>query len=178
MKHTKQLVLSFYTMMALRFLFVDDSPLFSPVPLPRVKSPPWHMKSLITRWKAEPLKWRGLPDLPIPFSPVHRHRKFSAVRGTTSARSCNAKKKEQERKQGPVKDFMLYSSSRELPDRWLYDSGGTTTAAAMAPKRRPVSQALTDDVNIGEVNRMSLTSIPVEGHRGSSAFQAVVEDPK
>merc|ERR1719191_148848 len=41
----------------------------------------------MTRWKAEPLKWRGFPDLPMPFSPVQRARKFSAVLGTTSARS-------------------------------------------------------------------------------------------
>ena len=49
--------------------------------------PAWHMKSGITRWKALPLKWRGLPDLPVPFSPVHKQRKFSAVFGATSARS-------------------------------------------------------------------------------------------
>ena len=24
----------------------------------------------MTRWKVEPLKWRGLPLLPMPFSPV------------------------------------------------------------------------------------------------------------
>jgi hypothetical protein len=48
-----------------------------------VKSPPWIMKDLMTRWKAEPLKWRGLPDWPRPFSPVQRARKFSAVLGTT-----------------------------------------------------------------------------------------------
>lgn len=45
------------------------------------------MKSGITRWKADPLKWRGWPDLPRPFSPVHKQRKFSAVFGATSARS-------------------------------------------------------------------------------------------
>eukprot|EP00929_Paragymnodinium_shiwhaense_P103025 TRINITY_DN662_c1_g1_i1.p2 TRINITY_DN662_c1_g1~~TRINITY_DN662_c1_g1_i1.p2 ORF type:complete len:102 (-),score=17.35 TRINITY_DN662_c1_g1_i1:25-330(-) len=61
-----------------------DSP---PVPLPRVKSPPWHMKLLITRWKALPLKCRGLPERPMPFSPVHKARKFSAVFGTTSSLS-------------------------------------------------------------------------------------------
>jgi hypothetical protein len=37
------------------------------------------MKFWITRWKVEPWKWRGLPDLPTPFSPVQRARKFSAV---------------------------------------------------------------------------------------------------
>ena len=26
--------------------------------------------SVMTRWKVEPLKWRGLPLLPMPFSPV------------------------------------------------------------------------------------------------------------
>ena len=31
------------------------------LPLPRVKSPPWHMNCEMTRWKAEPLKWSGLP---------------------------------------------------------------------------------------------------------------------
>jgi hypothetical protein len=40
------------------------------------------MKLGMTRWKEEPLK-------PNPFSPVHRARKFSAVFGTTSARSWN-----------------------------------------------------------------------------------------
>ncbi len=52
-----------------------------------IPSPTWHMKSGITRWKADPLKWRGLPDLPTPFSPVHKQRKFSAVFGATSVRS-------------------------------------------------------------------------------------------
>lgn len=61
--------------------------IYTPVPFPRVKSPPWHMKSGITRWKDDPLKCRGFPDFPMPLSPVQRHRKFSAVRGTTSARS-------------------------------------------------------------------------------------------
>ena len=49
-----------------------------PVPLCLVKSPPWHMKFGMTRWKIEPLN-------PNPFSPVQRARKFSAVLGTTSA---------------------------------------------------------------------------------------------
>jgi hypothetical protein len=26
----------------------------------------------MTRWKVEPLKWRGLPDTPVPFSPGGR----------------------------------------------------------------------------------------------------------
>jgi len=30
----------------------------------------------ITRWKVEPLKCSGLPERPVPFSPVHRQRKF------------------------------------------------------------------------------------------------------
>ena len=51
------------------------------VPLPRVKSPPWHMNCEITRWKAEPLKCRGLPLPPMPFSPVHRARKFCGTEG-------------------------------------------------------------------------------------------------
>ena len=41
----------------------------------------------MTRWKELPLKWSGLPDGPTPFSPVQSARKFSAVFGTTSARS-------------------------------------------------------------------------------------------
>jgi hypothetical protein len=51
------------------------------VPLPRVKSPPWHMNCEMTRWKAEPLKWSGLPLPPMPFSPVHRARKFCRTEG-------------------------------------------------------------------------------------------------
>ena len=35
------------------------------------------MKLGMMRWKEEPLKWSGLPDLPLPFSPVARARKFS-----------------------------------------------------------------------------------------------------
>ena len=31
-----------------------------------MKSPPWHMKSVMTRWKEEPLKWSGLPERPVP----------------------------------------------------------------------------------------------------------------
>jgi len=53
---------------------------FPPVPLKFVKSPPWHIKFGMTRWKMEPLK-------PKPFSPVHKALKFSAVFGTTSLRS-------------------------------------------------------------------------------------------
>lgn len=47
----------------------------------------WHMNWGMTRWKVDPLKCRGLPERPVPFSPVHRQRKFSAVLGATSARS-------------------------------------------------------------------------------------------
>lgn len=70
----------------------DKHNIYTPVPFPRVKSPPWHMKSGITRWKDDPLKCRGFPDLPMPLSPVQRHRKFSAVRGTTSARSWTGRR--------------------------------------------------------------------------------------
>jgi len=35
-----------------------------------------HMKLVMTRWKAEPLKWRGFPDWPVPFSPVQSARKL------------------------------------------------------------------------------------------------------
>ena len=41
----------------------------------------------ITLWNELPLKCSIFPDLPTPFSPVQRQRKFSAVRGTTSDRS-------------------------------------------------------------------------------------------
>ncbi len=42
------------------------------------------------RWNGQPLKCSGFPVLlPIPFSPVQRARKFSAVLGTTSAKSSN-----------------------------------------------------------------------------------------
>ena len=51
------------------------------LPLPRVKSPPWHMNCVMTRWKEEPLKWSGLPLWPMPFSPVHRARKFCRAEG-------------------------------------------------------------------------------------------------
>lgn len=84
----------------------------APVPLPRVKSPPWSMKFGITRWKTEPLNHSGL--VVVPFSPVHRalqkiirsyykpclicflwivwtvYRKFSTVLGVTSARKVNS----------------------------------------------------------------------------------------
>lgn len=44
-----------------------------------------HMNWGITRWKVEPLKCRGLPERPVPFSPVHRQRKFCrAGRGAHS----------------------------------------------------------------------------------------------
>jgi hypothetical protein len=48
--------------------------------LPRVKSPPWSIKSGMTRWNLE-------PAYPKPFSPVERARKFSTVLGTTSSKS-------------------------------------------------------------------------------------------
>lgn len=44
--------------------------LISPVPLPAVKSPPWHMKFGMILWNLEPL-------YPKPGSPVHNCRKFS-----------------------------------------------------------------------------------------------------
>ena len=50
---------------------------------------PWHMKPGMTRWNPDPLKCSGLPDCPIPFSPVHKHLKFSTVLGTVSAYSSN-----------------------------------------------------------------------------------------
>lgn len=40
------------------------------------------MKFGMTRWNIEPLKWSGLPLLPMPFSPVMSARKFSVVLGT------------------------------------------------------------------------------------------------
>ena len=36
------------------------------------------MMASIAKW-VKPLKVNGFPDLPTPFSPVHRHLKFSAV---------------------------------------------------------------------------------------------------
>merc|ERR1719217_1871665 len=52
-----------------------DSP---PVPSPLVKSPPCNMNCGM-RWNLEPLYVSSLPDLPLPFSPVHSARKFSTV---------------------------------------------------------------------------------------------------
>jgi hypothetical protein len=42
----------------------------------------WIMNCGMMRWKVEPLKCSGLPDWPVPFSPVHRALKFSTVLGT------------------------------------------------------------------------------------------------
>ena len=42
------------------------------LPLPRVKSPPWHMNCVMTRWKEEPLKWSGLPERPVPVRGLYR----------------------------------------------------------------------------------------------------------
>merc|ERR1711920_188479 len=63
----------------LKFSSLNFSPYidFPPVPSPLVKSPPWIMNDLITRWNLDPL-------YPKPFSPVQSARKFSAVFGTTS----------------------------------------------------------------------------------------------
>mmetsp|Transcript_23881 Transcript_23881/g.81438 ORF Transcript_23881/g.81438 Transcript_23881/m.81438 type:complete len:210 (+) Transcript_23881:111-740(+) len=49
-----------------------------PVPSPRVVSPPCSMKPGITRCSGLPFRCVPSP----PFSPVHRHRKFSTVFGT------------------------------------------------------------------------------------------------
>ena len=65
-------------------LYVKDSP---PVPSPLVKSPPWHMNPGIIRWKTQPMKFSLFPDLPLPCSPVQSALKFSAVLGTTCAKS-------------------------------------------------------------------------------------------
>lgn len=43
-----------------------DSP---PRPSPMVKSPPWIIKLGMILWNLLPLKWRGFPLVPIPFSP-------------------------------------------------------------------------------------------------------------
>ena len=45
------------------------------------------MKFGMTRWKILPLKCKGLPLAPTPFSPVHKQRKFSTVLGTSSPKS-------------------------------------------------------------------------------------------
>mmetsp|Transcript_15108 Transcript_15108/g.20256 ORF Transcript_15108/g.20256 Transcript_15108/m.20256 type:complete len:281 (+) Transcript_15108:580-1422(+) len=76
---------------SLKFSSLNSPPymLSPPVPLPRVKSPPWIMNPGMIRWNTEPLKWRGFFDRPRPISPVHKARKFSAVLGTTSPRSSN-----------------------------------------------------------------------------------------
>jgi hypothetical protein len=59
-----------------------DSP---PVPSLRVKSPPWAMKFGMMRWNRLFLKASWAPDdADTPRSPVHRQRKFSAVRGVKS----------------------------------------------------------------------------------------------
>lgn len=50
-----------------------------PVPFPRVKSPPCNINPLMMRWKEQLRKWSGLPEEPSPFSPVHKHRKFSTL---------------------------------------------------------------------------------------------------
>ena len=50
------------------------------VPFLFEKSPPWIMKPFMILWNGEPLKWRGsVVSLPMPASPVHSWRKFSAV---------------------------------------------------------------------------------------------------
>mmetsp|Transcript_177 Transcript_177/g.772 ORF Transcript_177/g.772 Transcript_177/m.772 type:complete len:218 (+) Transcript_177:3300-3953(+) len=56
-----------------------------PVPSPLRKSPPWIMKSLMTRWNSTSLYPCGKP--PFLCSPVQNCRKFSHVLGTTSPRS-------------------------------------------------------------------------------------------
>mmetsp|Transcript_7574 Transcript_7574/g.33414 ORF Transcript_7574/g.33414 Transcript_7574/m.33414 type:complete len:231 (+) Transcript_7574:3288-3980(+) len=56
-----------------------------PVPSPLRKSPPWIMKSLMTRWNSTSLYPCGKP--PFLCSPVQNCRKFSHVLGATSANS-------------------------------------------------------------------------------------------
>jgi len=50
-------------------------------------SPAWQMKSGSTRWNLLPQNQRGMPSWPNPFSPVHKQRKFSHVRGQSGAKS-------------------------------------------------------------------------------------------
>ncbi len=70
------------------------------------------------RWNGQPLKCSGFPVLlPIPFSPVQRARKFSAVLGTTSAKSSNtirpaAKKKKNTRNESSDCFTDLYLCTR------------------------------------------------------------------
>ena len=51
------------------------------------------MNSVITRWNMDPLYDSGFPLAALaPFSPVHKHRKFSTVLGQMSARSVISKR--------------------------------------------------------------------------------------
>lgn len=51
-------------------------------------------------WNGHPLKCRGFPvDVPVPFSPVHSARKFSAVLGVISANSSKTIRPATDRKQ-------------------------------------------------------------------------------
>lgn len=55
-----------------------------PMPLPCVMSPPCAMKPAMMRWKGLPLRDRGTPALPTPFSPVTSALKFSTCSHTHS----------------------------------------------------------------------------------------------
>lgn len=37
----------------------------------------WHINLGITRWNDEPLKVKGFPDLPLPFSPIANNQSVS-----------------------------------------------------------------------------------------------------
>ena len=58
------------------------------------------------RWKELPSKWSGLPDLPMPFSPVHKARKFSTVFGTVSPKRPNTIR--------PPSPFSIWTSKKTL----------------------------------------------------------------
>ena len=51
---------------------------------------PWHMKSGMTRWKLLPLKERGLPMRPMPFSPAASKLTWSAVMASSVQAQCQA----------------------------------------------------------------------------------------
>jgi hypothetical protein len=71
------------------------------------------------------LKCNGLPERPMPFSPVHRARKFSAVRGTTSARSCK-ETKHRVNKTNTTNEFRLADNNRPLCQGYSGEKQGAT----------------------------------------------------
>jgi len=94
-----------------------------------VKSPPWHMKPGMTRWKLDP--W-----YPKPFSPVHSARKFSIVDNQMRSQSSSHPVIQSRRR---VESIIDRVDRRPIAPRHAPAVLGTTSARSYDREKTPSS---------------------------------------